>query len=273
MEVNKDVLQIFTDLGGIQIIQIVAIILAAWIVIQLLKRFLPWLARIAPSRFRFYILPLVPILRLVILISAVVLIIFILTGPTFQKIAAIAGALAFAVGFAFKGYITSLAAGTIAIYERPYRPGDWVKIDDAYGEVKSVETRALQLVTPDDTTVTIPHNKIWNNNIYNSNDGRRELMCVANFYLNPKHDAKSVRHKLKDVALTSPYLQVERPVIVIVQEEPWGTRYQLKAYPIDSRDQFQFVSDLTVRGKEALAKMGIAPATVMLAAGSSGRSG
>ncbi|MGA7876787.1 MAG: hypothetical protein WCA08_14090, partial [Desulfoferrobacter sp.] len=68
MEVNKDVLQIFKDLGGIEIIQIVAIILAAWIVIQLLKRFLPWLARIAPSRFRFYILPLVPILRLVILI-------------------------------------------------------------------------------------------------------------------------------------------------------------------------------------------------------------
>jgi hypothetical protein len=29
---------------------------------------------------------------------------------------------------------------------------------------------------------------------------------------------------------------------------------------LDSRDQFQFISDLTVRGKGALAKMGVKPA-------------
>lgn len=270
MNTDISVLQIFKDVGMIDLIQILAVVLIAWMIIQVIKRFLPWVAQVSPSRFRFHILPLIPILRLLILIAAVVLVVFIVTGATFQKLAAVAGALAFAVGFAFKGYITSLAAGVIAIYEHPYRPGDWVKIDDAYGEVKSVETRALHLVTPDDTMVTIPHNKIWESSVYNANDGQRELMCVAHFYLHPEHDAKSVRHKLEDVALTSPYLQLERPVVVVLKEEPWGTHYQLKAYPVDSRDQFQFISDLTVRGKEALGKMGIAPAAVVLAAANSG---
>jgi hypothetical protein len=44
---------------------------------------------------------------------------------------------------------------------------------------------------------------------------------------------------------------------VIVQEKPWGTHYKLKAHVKDSRDQFQFVTDLTIRGKEALRAMNI----------------
>lgn len=266
MEPTKDVLGIIKNVGEIELIQIFLVIALAWLLIQLVKRLLPWLANTAPTRLRFYILPLVPIFRLIILISSVVFIVLIIMEPTFEKIAAITGALGLAIGFAFKDYITSLAAGIVVVYEHPYRPGDWVQIDGAYGEVKSVNTRALRLVTPDDTTVTIPHNKIWDSNIYNSNDGQRELMCVADFYLHPDHDAKSVRLKLYDVALTSPYLQIERPIAVIVKEKPWGTHYQLKAYPIDSRDQFQFISDLTVRGKAALDKMGVKPAAVMLAA-------
>ncbi|MDO9532345.1 MAG: mechanosensitive ion channel family protein, partial [Deltaproteobacteria bacterium] len=45
--------------------------------------------------------------------------------------------------------------------------------------------------------------------------------------------------------------------------QPWGTHYQLKAYPLDSREQFQFISDLTVRGKDVLAKMGVKPARAL----------
>ncbi|MEM5787107.1 MAG: hypothetical protein AAGU11_07295, partial [Syntrophobacteraceae bacterium] len=93
------------------------------------------------------------------------------------------------------------------------------------------------------------------------NNARRELMCIADFYLYPKHDAAAVRQKLVEVALTSPYLQLSRPVIVIVAEKPWYTQYRLKAYPVEGRDQLLFTSDLTIRGKAALGKMGVEPAT------------
>nr|WP_244085832.1 hypothetical protein [Desulforhabdus sp. TSK] len=51
--------------------------------------------------------------------------------------------------------------------------------------------------------------------------------------------------------------EMARPVVVVVQEEEWGTHYRIRAYPIDSRDQFQFISDLTLRGKAALTAMGV----------------
>jgi small conductance mechanosensitive channel len=126
----------------------------------------------------------------------------------------------------------------------------------------------LRLVTPDDTVVTIPNSKVWETNIFNANDGRRDLMCVADFFLEPRHNATQVRQKLFDVAMTSPYLNLERPIQVIVAEKPWGTHYQVKAYPVDSRDQFQFISDLTIRSKAVLGESNIqaavsCPALVM----------
>ena len=86
-------------------------------------------------------------------------------------------------------------------------------------------------------------------------------MCVADFYLLPRHDAALVRTLLRDVALTSAYLDYAKPVVVVLVEQPWGTHYRLRAYPFDMRDQFAFVSDMTARGKAALADAGVAPAT------------
>ena len=61
---------------------------------------------------------------------------------------------------------------------------------------------------------------------------------------------------LEDVALTSPFLYFDAPVVVSIAEETWGTRYTVRAYPVDPRQQYRFVSDLTVRGREALARIG-----------------
>jgi small-conductance mechanosensitive channel len=175
---------------------------------------------------------------------------------TFENFLIIAGGASVAIGFAFKDYVSSLIAGIIAVFERPYRPGDWVKIGDDYGEVRSVGMRSLCLLTHSDDLVTVPHARIWDENISNSNNGEQTLMCVANFYIHPDHDADEVRDALREVAMTSAYLQYNKPVLVMLSDEPWGTHYKVKAYPFDLRDQFAFISDLTGRGKKAIRRVG-----------------
>lgn len=249
--------QILRNVQKIDVLQIVIILAVAWLLAKAVERFLPWLAERVTGRLRLYILPSVPVLRLLILIGAIVSIVPLVINLTFSNSLAIIGATGFALGFAVKDYVSSVIAGIVSLYERPYRPGDWVQIDGAYGEVQSVKLRALRLVTPDDTVVTIPSLKLWNTNIFNANDGKRNLMCVVDFYLEPRHDAALVRQTLYDVALTSPYINLESPILVIVAEQPWGTHYKIKAYPVDGRDQFQFISDLTIRGKSALVDLNI----------------
>jgi small conductance mechanosensitive channel len=256
---HEKITQILRDFKDIDITQIILIIAVAFLAAKAVDIVFPWLAERLTGRLRLYILPTASVLRLIILFVTIVTILPMIIKFTVQNSLALLGAAGVAVGFALKDYVGSIVGGIVAMFERPIRAGDWVQIEGAYGEVQSVKLRAFRMVTPDDTTVTVPNLKIWQTNIFNSNDGRRDLMCVTDFFLEPQHDAILVRQTLHDVALTSPYLNLQRPILVILAEKPWGTHYKLKAYPVDARDQFQFISDLTIRGKSALRELNIHP--------------
>jgi small conductance mechanosensitive channel len=262
MNGSGSVSDIFRTLSHANLVQIGLIVVGAWLLIALSARFLPWLAERASGRFRSYLRASVPVLRLLIIIGALVLTVIRVIEPTIDNLMVLLGALGLALGFAFKDYVSSLIAGVVTLYEMPYRPGDWIEVNGAYGEVKSINMRSAEIVTPDDTVVVIPHLKLWDQLIFNANDGGANLQCVSDFYLHPRHDAAQVKHTLYDVALTSTFLQIEKPIRVIVLEKPWGTHYRLKAYPIDPRQQFHFITDLTVRGKAALTGLGVEFAAV-----------
>ena len=255
-ETKQQAARLINDLQDINFAKIALIIFAAWLVIFIAQKLLPLLAQRGPSQARLYILNAVPIIRLLMVTFAILWVFPIVFNVTFQNFLVIAGGASVAIGFAFKDYVSSLIAGIVATFERPYRPGDWVSIDGDYGEVKSVGMRALCLVTASDDVITVPHMKLWDQNISNSNDGNRTLMCVTSFYLAPDHDPAQARDLLRLVAMTSAYLEYDKPVVVMLENQPWGTHYQVKAYPFDLRDQFAFISDITARGKTALAQAG-----------------
>lgn len=272
-QIREHALSILRDLNSINYLAIAAILCGAWLLKKLVDSAIPWLtARLAPG-WRLRLLPLIPVLRLAIILACGLLILPMVVRPTAANLIALAWVFGIVLGFAFKEYATNLLAGVVVVFEKPYRPGDFVRIGDAYGEVLAVNHRSLRLVTPDDTVVTIPHGVIWKEPVYNANDGKRTLMCVATWRLDPGHDSARAREILRDTALSSPYLDCDRQVFVIVEETPLGTRYALKAYPVDSRDQFDFLTDVSVRGKAALLAAGFTCATAEAAIAPAGKAG
>jgi small conductance mechanosensitive channel len=255
--------QLIHDLQDISFTKIGLILVGTWLAILIVRKLLPYLAERGPSQLRLYLLGGVPVIRMLLLVMATLWVIPIIFNITFQNFLVISGAMGVAIGFAFKDYASSLIAGIVAIFERPYSPGDWVEIDGDYGEVRSVGMRAIEICTPADNVIHVPHDKIWKSNISNANGGAHTLMCVASFYVAPDHDSAKVRAALRDVAMTSAYLEYDKPVLVMLTQTPLGTHYKLKAYPFDLRDQFEFVSDLTIRGKRALADAGAAEAQAL----------
>ena len=266
-EQTQIVSQIFKDLGDINFVLIAIVVVGAFVANIVIERVLPWIGSRLEGRVRQFLLPLVPLLRLIIIVVAAVEVITQIVTPTQENLFAVFGAVGIAVGLALRDYVSGLIAGVVALYERPYRVGDWVQIDDTYGEVKSVGLRALKVLTPDDTMVSVAHSKIWTANINNANDGKSTHLCVADFYLHPEHDAGDVSQRLRDVALTSAYLDLQKPVALVVSEKPWGTHYRLKAYPLTSKMQYTFTTDLTVRGKHTLMDAKVKLTTVPMASG------
>ena len=239
----------------------ILIIAAALFLARLLILAMQWKLRQAaetarPHR-RLTILRVVPIARLLIRATAIVVIVPILVEPTVPNILALSAGLGLALAYTLKDYGSSYVAGLVTVLENTYQPGDWIEVDGAYGEVKSIAGRAVHLVTADDTEVIIPHSRLWSASIFNASSGNRSLLCIANFYLHPDHDASAVRERLKEVAVSSSYRAPESSVTVIVLEKPWGTHYRVKAYVKESREQFLFITDLTIRGKDMLRDMNI----------------
>ncbi|MGO1462142.1 MAG: mechanosensitive ion channel family protein [Marinobacter sp.] len=247
----------FASITGQALLKALLVIVIASLVTVVIQKVFPRFAEKLGGKPRLYLLASVPLLRLLIILGTIVAVVPILVEPSFENMVAIFGALALALGFAFKDYANSLIAGIVTLYEMPYRPGDWIEVDGQYGEVRAIDARAAEIVTPDDTVVIIPHNKLWNSLIANDNDGTDNLMCVVDFHLEANHDVGQVRELLRDVAFTSPRTKTWQPVVVIVFNKPWGMHYRLKAYPFDPKEQFQFISELTARGSTELARQNV----------------
>jgi len=250
-------LGILRSLESSEFVLVVGVVVLAWLLASVVRWLLRPVAERAPLRLRLPILRLIPLLRLGVAIAALAVIVPILIEPTFQNIVAIVASVSLALAFVLKDYASSLVAGVVTVLEGPYQPGDWIKLDGTYGEVKQIGVRAVHLVTAYDNEVIIPHSRLWSKSISNATSGSHSVLCVADFYLHPDHDGEAVRRRLAQVGETSSYLMPKTQVSVVVQEKPWGTHYKLKAYVKESREQFDFVTDLTLRGKEALRVMNL----------------
>ncbi|WP_339882876.1 mechanosensitive ion channel family protein [Vreelandella maris] len=257
MEEQQKYARLFNDIDSQTLITLGVVLLATIVLIIVSQRGLNWIGNRMHGQVRFRIFALVPMTRLLILITALAIIVPTIIEPSLRNMVTVMGALGLAIGFAMKDYVSSLIAGVVSAVELPYRPGDWVQIEDTYGEVKHVGLRTVDIQTPDDDLVYVPHLKLWDHAVYNANNGGTSLQCVASFYLHPEHEAGWVRKALRDVALTSAYLKFDKPIIIVAEEKPWGTHYRIRAYPVDPRQQFLFITDLTVRGKTVLSAAGV----------------
>ncbi len=77
------------------------------------------------------------------------------------------GVAGIAIGLAAQQTISNMIAGIIILVDRPFKEGDFVDLDDVYGQVESITMRSTVLRTLDNTTVDLPNHKIIESKIVN----------------------------------------------------------------------------------------------------------
>ena len=249
--------EIVSEITISKIIQGLVVIAIAYVGLWAIDRLINWLSEKVPLKFRLNVKQSLPFLRAFLLGMAGFILINLFLNLSPRNVIAVTGTVAVALGFAFKDYASSLIAGIIGLFESPYQVGDRVRIGDNYGEIFSYGLRGVLIKTPNDDTVTIPHNKIWTEAIVNANKGDVEAQTIVDFFLAHAVDVEQVAQILYRVAHTSKYTQLKLPILVVMKEKPWGTHFKLKCYPIDARDEFIYQTDLIRRAKQAFAQYGI----------------
>lgn len=249
---------LFTDITLAKLLRAAITIAIAYGGTLLVEVFTTWASEKVARRFRLLIKQSLPFLKAIVLIITISYLMRLFLNLSQNNLLAITGTLAVAIGFAFKDYVSSIIAGVVALFEVPYRVGDRIQIGDHYGEVVGYGLRSIQLRTPNDTIVTIPHNKTWTEAISNANTGALEALVATDFYFDHRVDSELVITILRQAAHSSPFTQLHLPVTVAMREHPWGTQFRLRSYPMDIRDEFTYRTDLIRRSKQVFRRHGLA---------------
>ncbi len=180
-----------------------------------------------------------------------------------QLLLALGGTAAVAVGFATKDLAASILAGLVILADRPFQVGDRVTFEGNYGEIRAIGLRSVQLVTLDDTQVTIPNNRFLTESVASGNAGAVNMMIEIDFWVGIDQDLETARRIVSEALTTSVYVLLEKTWSVAANVMPLGptvgVRLRAKGYVIDVRFEKAFETDVTIRGLEALRAAGIRP--------------
>ncbi len=178
-------------------------------------------------------------------------------------LALIGGTAAVAVGFALKDLVASFVAGIMIIVDRPFQVGDRVSFGGFYGDVTAIGLRSVRLQTLDDNTITIPNNKFLSDITSSGNYGALDMQVVVDILIGGAEDFDLAREILTEAALSSRYIYLPKPIVVLVTQVPMqnfvAVRLRLKAYVLDTKHEKAFETDITLRTLRMFREKGINP--------------
>jgi small-conductance mechanosensitive channel len=181
-------------------------------------------------------------------------------APSRETSIALMASIGLAVSLGAKDLVRDIVGGLVILMDRPYQVGDLVRIGDAYGEIEHIGLRSTRLTTSDDMRVTIPNSEILNGKLYNANSGVPDCQVVTDIIVPHNADPGLLIPLGYEAAHSSPFRMLDRPVVVEIVDrfdrEPYAI-LRVKGYAFNHRSESRMQSDITVRVKSELLRLGI----------------
>ncbi len=244
-------------LNPIKIMTALVVVFLTWLFVRAINWFFNKLIQQFPKR-RLEIKRVQPIIT--VIIWAVAIFSLILTLFETKNIWAAATGSALALGLGLQDVTKNIFGGLLILLNRPFQVGDKVNIKGTYGEVKKIGLQTTLINTSDDNLVSVPNAAIVNESVSNANAGALDCMVVVNLWLPVDIDVELVRNLAFESAITSRYLNIDKPVTVLFFDhfdQQAATNVQIKAYVLDARYEKQFEGDVTEAAKNAFAEAGL----------------
>jgi potassium efflux system protein len=88
-------------------------------------------------------------------------------GLSLSAVLAASTVLLVGIGFGLQNIAQNFISGLIVLFEQPIRPGDFIKVGDAYGVVVEIGLRATRVVTRDQVTIIVPNSELVTTQVIN----------------------------------------------------------------------------------------------------------
>ncbi|CAM4368100.1 mechanosensitive ion channel family protein [Deinococcus marmoris] len=153
------------------------------------------------------------------------------------------GVLGLAVGFAAQDILANLISGVTLLLDRPFRIGDWIRVEDQEGQVSGLTLRTTRIRTRDNEFVSIPNKDVAGAVVVNLSAGGplRVNVLIGVEY---RERVEDVRRVLLEVMAAQPRVQPEPAPAVLVRELSassvdvimrfWVSEADIASYPVIS---------------------------------------
>ena len=238
----------------------IVLLVLGYFVISILSKIADSLAeRNAQHRYTFKsLIPFIKIVGWSLIITIIIAGVF---QPPFETVLAVTASIGIAVGFAAQDILKNIFGGIMIVFDRPFQVGDKIEVGNYYGEVVEIGLRSTRIVTKDDSLVSVPNSEVVNTAVSNSNAGESNCQVVAEIWLPIDIDTSRAREIAIEAAQVSPYIYLNKPIVVLflndVKERRSYLKMRLKAYVSDTRNEFVFMSDMTERTTKEFLAQGI----------------
>ena len=211
---------------------------------------------------RLFFKRLVPITRIVFWTISLVFIVRVVFAVDARGLLAAMAAIGVAVGFAAQDIVKNIFGGLVIVFDQPFQVGDKIQVGGSYGEVVSIGLRSTRIVTPDDSLVTVPNAQIVDGQVSNANSGALDCQVVTDLYLPGWVDEAVAKRIAFQATASSRYVHLKKPIVVLVKDEFQDTfvlHLKVKAYVLDTRHEFPFMSEVTERARAEFRRQGLLP--------------
>jgi len=144
------------------------------------------------------------------------------------------GAAGITAGLGLQNSIAQLAGGIQILFNKPFKSGDYIKIDDYEGKVKEIRFMYTTLVTNDNKEVIVPNQNITTKNFINFTANEKIRMNLV-FSIGYKDDIEKAKEVLLNVATSNRNVVKEpKPVVGVLSHGESSINIALYAWCISS---------------------------------------
>lgn len=152
-----------------------------------------------------------------VLLSFIVIAVLNKVGVETTSLVAIVGAAGLAIGLAFQGSVSNIAAGIMLVVLRPFKVGDYVETAGTAGKIKSIDIMTTNLTTPDNKKIVIPNKMIFDDVIINYSAQKQRRIDLV-FGIGYDDDIKKAKKILDNIiSKEKRILDNPEPVIGVVE--------------------------------------------------------
>ena len=235
-------------LGGI-VVLIIGFIIVRWVMKFLTRN--DHLSKIEPTIKGFLMKLLKVLLYIIVVLTAANVM-----GIPLTSFVALMGSAGVAVSLAMQGALSNLVGGMTLLLLKPFKVGDYVKIGETEGTIKSIGTFFTELTTPDNRHISMPNSSLTNTAIVNfSREGTRRL--DVNFGVSYDADIDHTVNTLREaVNMTGGILDNPAPVIKLSECGDSSLVFMIRVW-CQGQDYWDVNWGLIENGKRLLDREGI----------------